>query len=233
MRMHSAGGGLFPFAMAGMDVLELRAAGDDPLAWPAAALVSTTARFQRANFTLGCAAAYDAAAGVVYLLGAAGAQQSAVAARLPAAGLAAGDWAALEYWMPSGAWAAAPADGAPPAAQPLFAFMPSEATLVWHPFMQLWYVVVANTFVYGADIVLRTAPAVTGPWSDELRVYSVPASMLAGGAFCYAGKAHPELSPQGAPELVFSFMCNTQGIPPLLNRTDIYVPQLIRVAILG
>ena len=233
MRMFNAGGGLFPFAMAGMDVLALNASGGDPLAWPAPALVSTTARFQRDNFTLGCAAAYDAAAGFVYVLGAAGAQQSAVAARLPAAALAAGDWAPLEFWMPGGAWAAAPADGSPPAAQALFPFVPSETTLVWHPHMQRWYVVVANTFIYGADIVLRTAPAVTGPWSDEITVYTVPPAMLAGGVFCYAGKAHPELSPAGAPELVFSFMCNTQGIPPLLNRTDIYVPQLVRVAILG
>ena len=56
---------------------------------------------------------------------------------------------------------------------------------------------------------------------------------LAGGVFCYAGKAHPEFSPPGSLELVFSYMCNTDGIPPLLNRTDIYVPQLVRVAILG
>lgn len=39
---------------------------------------------------------------------------------------------------------------------------------------------------------------------------------------------HVELSPPGAREFVFSFMCNTPTIPDLLNRTDIYVPQLIR-----
>ena len=99
--------------------------------------------------------------------------------------------------------------------------------------MQLWYVVIANTFIYGGQIMLRTAPAVTGPWSQEIPVYDVPAEQLAGGVFCYAGKAHPEFSPPGSLELVFSYMCNTDGIPPLLNRTDIYVPQLVRVAILG
>lgn len=63
-------------------------------------------------------------------------------------------------------------------------------------------------------------------------MYAIPPEMLAGGAFCYAGKAHPELSAEGAPEIVFSFMCNTPTIAELENRTDVYVPQLIRTRIL-
>lgn len=234
MCMFNAGSGLFPFAMAGMDVLRVSAAPAwDPPAWPAPALVATLP-IQRDNFTMGCAAAHDAATGLVYLLGAAGPHQTALLARLPAAGFAAGDFTALQFWMPSLAWEAPPADGSPPyAAAFLFDFTPSETTLVWHPVMRAWYVVVANTFIYGSSIGLRTAPAITGPWSDFAPVYTVPPEMMAGGVFCYAGKAHAELSPVGAPELVFSFMCNTDGIPPLLNRSDIYVPQLIRVAVLG
>ena len=92
------------------------------------------------------------------------------------------------------------------------------------------YIVVANTFV-SSSISFRTAPALTGPWSAPVDVYPIPADMLT-GAFCYAGKAHPELSPPGAAEIVFSFMCNTPTIPALENRSDIYVPQLVRTRII-
>lgn len=66
-------------------------------------------------------------------------------------------------------------------------------------------------------------------------MYAIPPEMLAGGVFCYAGKAHPELSPPSAspPEFVFSFMCNTPTIPELENRTDIYVPRLIRTRVIS
>ena len=236
MRMFDAGSGLFPFAMAGMDLIRVGTVGssaDDPMSWPAPELLATTALWQRSNFTIGCAGAL-AGGDTVYLLGAAGPRQSAFMTRAPSTGLVAGSLAGLEYFSSDGSWATLPADGTTPDdVALLFDFTPSETTLVYHPFMRLWYIVIANTFIYGSSIMLRTAPAVTGPWSQEIPVYTIPAEMLAGGAFCYAGKAHAELSPQGAPEIVFSFMCNTQGIPPLLNRTDIYVPQLVRTAILG
>jgi hypothetical protein len=233
MRMYNAGSGLFPFAMAGMDVLRVVATPDAwaPTSWPAPALLGTLP-IQRDNFTMACAAAFEQASGLVYLMGAAGPRQSALLARLPAADLAAGAFGALQFWMPGQQWAAPPADGSPPAAAALFDYMPSETTLTWHP-AGFWFIAVTNTFIYGAQVGLRTAPAVTGPWSDFVPIYTIPAEMMAGGVFCYAAKGHPELSPAGAPEIVVSFMCNTPGgIPPLLARTDIYVPQLLRVAIL-
>lgn len=235
MRMYVAGSGLFPFAMAGMDVIRVRTDGvANPMEWPAPELLATTALWQRDNFTIGCAGAVDPASGSVYLLGAAGPHQSAFMTRASAAGIAQGSLASLQYWSDGGSWVPMPADGTTPGnVAALFEFTPSETTLVWHTYMRLWYIVIVNTFIYGPSIMLRTAPAVTGPWSQEIPVHTIPAEMLVGGAFCYAGKAHAELSPDGAPELVFSFMCNTDGIPPLLNRTDIYVPQLVRTAILG
>ena len=87
----------------------------------------------------------------------------------------------------------------------------------------------------GAELRVRSAPLplilrtrLRVPAQD---VYAIPAEMLAGGAFCYAGKAHPELE-RSAEEIVFSFMCNTPTIAALENRTDIYVPQLVRTRIL-
>lgn len=166
------------------------------------------------------------------------------------------NWTNLQYWALPGDEVAA-ADGAvadtaastgswqpfSPSLQPvpLFDFVPSETTLQYHPVLQMWIIVVANTFIT-TNVSIRVALDVTGPWSDMIPLYQIPDEMLAGGAFCYAGKAHPELSPpqestpgaasgQYLGELVFSFMCNTPTIPELLNRTDIYVPRLIRTSI--
>lgn len=230
MRVEDANAGsLFPFATAGMDVLALgRPTSADPRTWRAP--VVSTLPPVNATFGLGSAAAL--AHGFVYILGSCGSDgRSAMMARIDATAFAAAasagaaaDWGALRY-LTRGAWAPLDARVQPDA---LFAFVPSETTLFWHDTLQLWYVVVANTFV-SRSVYFITAPAIEGPWTST-DVYAIPEEQLSGGAFCYAGKAHPELSAPGALEVVFSYMCNTPQISELLNRTDVYVPQLIRAA---
>ena len=96
----------------------------------------------------------------------------------------------------------------------------------YHAGLKSWVVVVVNTFISNSAMI-RTAPALTGPWSALTPVFDIPAEQLAGGAFCYAGKMHPELSVV-ANEFVFSYMCNTPTINELLDRPDVYTPRLIR-----
>jgi hypothetical protein len=106
--------------------------------------------------------------------------------------------------------------------------VPSETTLTYHPALGAWVALRVNTFL-GPNVTLLYAAEVTGPWA-ALDVYTIPPGMLAGGVFCYAGKVHSELTPGASTrELILSFMCNTPTIAELLDRPDIYVPQLVRV----
>lgn len=83
-------------------------------------------------------------------------------ARIPIADFTSFNWDALAYWGGAGTWQPL---GPVLVPVPLFGFVPSETTLFFHATLQAWYVVVANTFI-SDSISFRTAPALTGPWSD-------------------------------------------------------------------
>jgi hypothetical protein len=216
---------LFNFQTVGFHALAMSSpAPGNPLAWPAP-VVSPLPHINN-SFTLGNAVAVSEADGYLYLLGGSGSPQSAIVARLALPAFAALDWSQLEYWTgPAAGWQQWSGDLAP---QLLFPDVPSETTLQYHPVLQQWFIVVANTFASNA-INLRLAPTVTGPWSDPLPIYAIPAEYTNEAGFCYAGKSHPELmSAPNASEIVFSYMCNTPNISSLEPRPDMYVPRLVR-----
>lgn len=222
-------GSLFPFATAGIDILTLNPSGSDPLSWPAPSAVTTLPVINN-SFTLGNAVAMSTDGAYVYMMGSSGPNgQTAMVARIPTASWAAQAWEQLMYWTSAGTWQAY-SPTLP--IMPLFDFMPSETTLTWHPTLSLWYLLIVNTFVYGPQVMIRTAQAVTGPWSEAQPIYTIPQEQMAGGAFCYAPKSHPELVPPShAQELLWTYMCNTPTIPELLNRTDVYCPQVVRTSV--
>jgi len=84
-----------------------------------------------------------------------------------------------------------------------------------------------NNKGYGAsDIVMRTAPALTGPWSDSKIVYRPPESD-GPDPFVYAGKSHAEL--RGA-DLVLTYATNSFKDA---NADDLtrYFPRFVRVSL--
>ena len=110
----------------------------------------------------------------------------------------------------------------------LFDFdVPSETTITFSAALNLWVMPIANTFLYD-HVMVRTAPALDGPWAAAAPVYAIPDALKGDGAFCYAGKMHTELYDPSAREFVFSFNCNAQGFAPLFTRPDVYIPQFIR-----
>ena len=222
MRMENAGSGLFPFATAGMDVLSFERPSANPMAWPQPN--PSTLPHVNNTWVLGCAAGVGAD-GFVYILGSN--NGTGMMTRIKGRAFSAHQWDQLTYFVGGAAGWVPFGGGLLPS--PLFPFVPSETTLAFHPAMRLWYIVWVNTFL-SKSIMFRTAPSPEGPWSDGIPVYDIPLSQLA-GAFCYAGKAHPELSPAGALEVITSYMCNTPQISDLLDRPDIYVPQLVRTSI--
>jgi len=227
MRVEPGPPGLFPFKLAGTDVLSLGPAGDlsdDPLQWPTPSI--SRLPFTSANVTLGNAVGLSTADGHVYILGGfSGDARAAFMARIPMGALLVGEWGTLTAWTTRGEWESLESD---PPLQQLFDFVPSESTLTYHPSLKLWVILRVNTFL-GNNVTLLSATLPEGPYFSQ-DIYAIPPEQLAGDAFCYAGKVHPELSDSAlAAELVFTYMCNTPSLSGLRDRADVYIPQLVRV----
>ncbi len=74
---------------------------------------------------------------------------------------------------------------------------------------------------------LRWAPAPFGPWSEPQTVYRCPQVEWHPSIFCYAAKAHPDLS--GGDELVVSYASNSSEFWRLLEDSRLYFPHFIRL----
>lgn len=82
-----------------------------------------------------------------------------------------------------------------------------------------------QTVGFGAtDVMMRTSPALTGPWSALQLVYEPPEKSKP-KVMMYAAKAHPELI--GA-DLIITYNTNAP-IEMIIQDTTIYYPRLVRV----
>lgn len=149
--------------------------------------------------------------------------------RIPLAGL--GEPAAhLQYLGKDDAWHA----GFDPAlAKQIMVQGSPELSIRYHPALKQWVAVSFDPSSFSDRIIMRTAPDLTGPWTDvrdAKTLYRVPEMQAGPGhdknIFCYAGKEHPELEVRG--DIVFTYVCNTFSPPELTTRPDIYLPQVVR-----
>lgn len=76
-----------------------------------------------------------------------------------------------------------------------------------------------------ADIYMRAAPLLTGPWSDLRMVYRPP-EYYKSNIMIYAGKAHPELS--GA-DLILTYATNTFRFDEQFSDSLLYYPRFVRL----
>lgn len=82
-----------------------------------------------------------------------------------------------------------------------------------------------QTVGFGAvDVMMRTSPALTGPWSALRLVYEPPEKNKLGVGM-YAAKAHPEII--GA-DLIITYNTNAP-IEMIIQDTSIYYPRLVRL----
>lgn len=95
------------------------------------------------------------------------------------------------------------------------------------------FVAVLNEAAFPADrIVLRTAPAPEGPWTDDLAIELIAERTALEGKirqqiFCYAAKAYEPAS--AGTTLMLTYVCNSTDADVLLNNLDIYRPRAKRV----
>jgi len=134
----------------------------------------------------------------------------------------------LEYLATNGAWKPGfePTD-----AKEVMKDGTSELSIRYHAELNQWLAVMIDPAGFSDKVLLRTAPDLTGPWTEGKVIYHIP-EMLPGptrdkNTFCYAVKEHPELEPKG--QLLFTYVCNTMAVPSLVTNRKIYFPQVVLV----
>lgn len=108
----------------------------------------------------------------------------------------------------------------------------SEMSVRYHPELKKWIAVMVDPQIFSDKILLRTAPSMTGPWTDGDVIYRIPILEKSDpkydpDTFCYAGKEHPEFEKPG--ELLFTYVCNSMKPQKLASETNVYVPQVIQM----
>lgn len=216
---HSAMG----FETCGSDLARISSPGSDPEQWKITyfPLVKDGVRAYPS-----ATAVVDGAYADLFALHEEG-DKALVATRIPLSGLDAPQ-KNLEYLAANGQWR----KGFDPVhAASVMAPGISELSIRYHPELKQWLAVMFKPGMFSKEILLRSAPTATGPWSEGQVIYSIPemnpnAPGYDKDTFCYAGKEHPEFE-HG--DLVFTYVCNTFAVPKLAAETNIYFPRVVRM----
>lgn len=87
--------------------------------------------------------------------------------------------------------------------------------------------VYSESFLISA-ILARTAPTPSGPWSEPVKLYTVPEmDEQTSNIFCYSGKVHPGMS--GRNYFVLSYVCNSFNMTDVIQNATLYMPKFIRI----
>jgi len=161
----------------------------------------------------------------VYALGSADPVKShpIYATRWPVAAVRLGNLMQPEWWAgPQLGWVP---DSSPAARVPLFENGASELSVHFDSATKQFVAVQAVGFG-PADVMLRTAPTLTGPWTAPRLLYRPP-EYYRPNVMIYAAKAHPELT--GA-DMVLTYANNTFEFGDQLSDSVIYYPRFLRMA---
>jgi hypothetical protein len=90
------------------------------------------------------------------------------------------------------------------------------------------YVLVYSQSGLSPNILARLADRPAGPWGSPIRLYRCPEAGWDKRIFCYAGKAHPEVSAQ-AGELIVTYVSNATELELLEADARLYRPRFLRV----
>jgi hypothetical protein len=113
-------------------------------------------------------------------------------------------------------------------ASELFTNVVSEATVSWNRYLERYLIVYTESL--SSNVVLRTAPAVTGPWSEPIEVFRCRDPELDPEFGCYAGKEHHEWARDGGRVLFLTYASNAPT-DVLLSSDRLYWPHLLRVTL--
>jgi hypothetical protein len=90
------------------------------------------------------------------------------------------------------------------------------------------YIQVQTAFFPVGPLAMRTAPAITGPWSESKAFYRPPEfDAPRKGFYLYSGKAHPEQEAGG--KLAVTYCTNLQSIFDMARDPTVYYPRFVRL----
>jgi hypothetical protein len=152
--------------------------------------------------------------------------------RYRASHLAAGNIEQPEWWAgPAAGWVAE-SDLGPDG--PAFVIDDAGAENSLHWDLRTQSFIHFATYGFGAATIgMRTAPAITGPWSEAVEVYRPPESGSQ-RPFVYAAMAHPELVARRPGELIVTYATNSFEFSDMFTEygsQHLYWPRVIVVAI--
>ncbi len=106
----------------------------------------------------------------------------------------------------------------------------SEMSVRYHPELKEWIAVMVDPQIFSDKVIFRTAPTMTGPWTQGKVIYQIPIMQKSNpdydpDTFCYAGKEHPEFEKPG--ELLFTYVCNSMKPKKLEKELNVYFPQVV------
>ncbi|MCP4608856.1 MAG: DUF4185 domain-containing protein [Planctomycetes bacterium] len=89
------------------------------------------------------------------------------------------------------------------------------------------YVAVYTENGMSKDIMMRLSPTPVGPWGSAHKVFECPEVEWHKTYFCYAAKAHPEISKKD--ELIVTYVCNSFDFWKMASDASIYRPRFFRI----
>ena len=92
-------------------------------------------------------------------------------------------------------------------ATPVFENMPNELSVSWNEYLGKYTVI--HSLGMTGKVVMRTADNIYGPWSEPKTIWEIDPIFPATDKFfplLYAGKEHPEMSPDGGKTIFFHFI---------------------------
>ncbi len=108
----------------------------------------------------------------------------------------------------------------------LFNGTATEYSVCYQPAIKQ-YVVVYTENGLSKNILMRFSPTPVGPWSSAHKVYECTEVQWHNTYFCYAAKAHPEISKKD--ELITTYVCNSTDFWKMAADARIYRPRFVKI----
>lgn len=106
-------------------------------------------------------------------------------------------------------------------------------TVNYHPEMKQW-VMISDIWFKDNKIKMRTAPVLTGPWSDEIVIYEIPEvtpgnSLFSKSNFCYLAREHIQYYDSKNHVMLLTYDINNTNFSEILSSPRIYTPKIITI----
>jgi hypothetical protein len=108
----------------------------------------------------------------------------------------------------------------------LFSGTATEYSVCYQPAIKQYAAVYTENGM-SRNIMMRLSPRPAGPWGPARKVFECPEVNWHKSYFCYAAKAHPEISKKN--ELIITYVCNSFDFWKMAADARIYRPRFISI----